>query len=220
MTSVKKQSMLILLIAIVFFIGIQYTLYNQTVLSKGVEVIGTDTFMRLVRVEELHRTGAWYDSVVQRSNAPYGDELHWTRSLDIILYIPAWISQLITDFSYGLYVWGIWLGPILGSAALIALFKVHDDLISLKIKPYLFLLFMTQPVTLEMFKFGRPDHHSLMLVVFLVWVNLVMKSFLDTVTNKEHIAIGIAMAISIWISVESLILVGIYFFNARDYMDL
>ncbi len=44
MTSVKKQSMLILLIAIVFFIGIQYTLYNQTVLSKGVEVIGTDTF--------------------------------------------------------------------------------------------------------------------------------------------------------------------------------
>ncbi len=68
--------------------------------------------MRLVRVEELHRTGAWYDSVVQRSNAPYGDELHWTRSLDIILYIPAWISQLITDFLW-LICLGIWLGPIL-----------------------------------------------------------------------------------------------------------
>ena len=211
MTSEKKQSMMILLVAVIVFIGIQYALYNQIVLSKGVEVIGTDTFMRLVRVEALHDTGAWYDSMVQRNNAPYGDELHWTRSLDIILYIPAFISQIWTDFSIGLYTWGIWLGPVFGSLALMLLFKVPDHLVALKTKPYLFLLFMTQPVTLEMFKFGRPDHHSLMLVVFLVWLNLVLKSLLSEMRKREYIAIAVIMAMAIWISVESLILVGLYF---------
>jgi len=53
-------------------------------------LIGTDGYMRLVRVELLQETGAWFDGRIPRSNAPYGDTLHWTRPLDVLLLGAAW----------------------------------------------------------------------------------------------------------------------------------
>ena len=49
------------------------------------ELLGPDGYMRLVRVGELLVTGNWYDVVIERSNAPYGDALHWTRPMDAII---------------------------------------------------------------------------------------------------------------------------------------
>ena len=44
-------------------------------------LIGPDAYMRVLRVMELAQGGNWYDAVSERSNAPFGEILHWTRPL-------------------------------------------------------------------------------------------------------------------------------------------
>ena len=35
--------------------------------------------------DHLAQTGNWYDGSLPRSNWPYGEALHWTRPLDVVL---------------------------------------------------------------------------------------------------------------------------------------
>ena len=66
---------------------------------KTYELGDSDCYMRLVRVRELYNTGNWYDAVISRSNAPYGERLHWTRSFDVLLLAGAVPLSLFTDFT-------------------------------------------------------------------------------------------------------------------------
>ena len=62
-------------------------------------LVDPDSFMRLVRVTQLHETGAWYDTSVPRINAPYGDVLHWTRPFDVLLLVGAWALTPFLGFN-------------------------------------------------------------------------------------------------------------------------
>ena len=46
-------------------------------------LIDNDAYMHLNRVTELYTTGDWYNSLYSRSNAPFGEEMHWTRCFDL-----------------------------------------------------------------------------------------------------------------------------------------
>ena len=74
---------------------------------------GADSYMRLHRVLNLYEHGNWYDAFDFRTNAPYGDLIHWTRLLDSILFAGAWIGSAVTDFPRALFAWGVLIGPVL-----------------------------------------------------------------------------------------------------------
>ena len=57
----------------------------------------SDAYMRLQRVAELHTHGRWHDAQTQRTNAPNGETLHWTRPLDTMLLTGAWLGSAVTD---------------------------------------------------------------------------------------------------------------------------
>ena len=77
------------------------------------ELIGTDGYMRLVRVQLLHETGAWFDGRIPRSNAPYGDTLHWTRPFDLLLLGAAWPLTPFLGFEKALFWGGAFVSPLL-----------------------------------------------------------------------------------------------------------
>lgn len=206
--SMRKSTML-LVIAVAFLL-IQYGWYYASYLSKGVEVVGTDTFMRLVRVEELHDTGQWFDSIIDGSNAPYGDELHWTRPVDVMLYIPAFLGALFSSFSKSLYQAGIWIGPILGVLSVGLVVWMPDKLADSRVKSLLLFVFITQPIIYEMFMFGRPDHHSLIMVLFLLVLGVSIRALLEPEAKKFWL-LGSLLGICFWVSVESLVLIVMVF---------
>ena len=53
----------------------------------------SDAYMRLVRVLQLHDSGAWFDPREPRINPPEGHIQHWTRPLDALLLAGAWLLQ-------------------------------------------------------------------------------------------------------------------------------
>jgi len=89
-------------------------------LRRG-DLADSDCYMRLVRVRQLWTTGRWYDSTIPRSNVPYGEELHWTRPLDLLLLLGAAPASLVVGFNEALFGWGVAVSPLLLLATLLTL---------------------------------------------------------------------------------------------------
>ena len=52
-----------------------------------------DGYWHLLRAEKLYETKNIYDMTIDRSNAPYGENIHWTSAFDLILFIGAYVGS-------------------------------------------------------------------------------------------------------------------------------
>ena len=81
----------------------------------------SDAYMRLVRVLQLHDSGAWFDPREPRINPPEGHIQHWTRPLDALLLAGAWLLQPVFGFARALHLWGVLISPALLGLAVVAI---------------------------------------------------------------------------------------------------
>lgn len=204
MAAKSKKEFLIyfLLITIVFLLIHSVGYYRGITNEKRGELTDTDTYMRLVRVEQLAATGDWYDSMVHRSNFPYGDDLHWTRPLDVILLAGAYAWAPFIGFKQGLLYWGIIISPLLGVLSLLALYWAARKVMDRKSRRLLWLLFIAQPILLQVFSFGRPDHHSLLLLLFILLLGCLFRMAANQEEKRSVIIAALIAALAMWISVE------------------
>src|SRR5688500_16202198 len=77
-----------------------------------------DEYMRLVRIERLLEPGLWFDGSIPRANAPYGEVLHWTRPLDLLILAGAWPLASLLGEREALELAGVLVSPALQVAAL------------------------------------------------------------------------------------------------------
>ena len=172
---------------------------------KKYELADSDCYMRLVRVTDLYNTGKWYDPVIQRSNAPDGERLHWTRPFDVLLLMGAVPLTLLTDFESALFWWGVIISPLLMIATIIALQWSARPVLN-KDGPILAcFVFVLQMVILSYYQSGRPDHHSLLIFVFVLSVGLTLRMILRPFNAFLCYMAGAIGALSIWISIESML---------------
>lgn len=168
------------------------------------DLVDTDTFMRLVRVEQLAESGGWYDSFIHRSNYPYGDNLHWTRPLDILLLVGAYLLTPILGFHKALLYWGIVISPIIGIFSLLALYWAVKPVINRNSIQMLWLLFISQTILLQVYFFGRPDHHSLLLFLFILLMGSMFRMVSAPENHKHAMIGGIIASLSLWVSIEAM----------------
>lgn len=192
---------------LLFFLLLLHTLFVIRGSSPIIEgsLLGTDSYMHLNRVLALIENGDWYNSLFLRSNAPYGEELHWTRLFDIILLTGTGLFLPFLPFNDALHLSGILVSPILQGIALIGLLWGISPYLS---KPHLVLtggLFVLQPAIFGYCMAGKADHHSLILAL-LMWLQACTLRLLLTPThNKMCISAGILGGLLIWTSIEGFI---------------
>jgi len=196
--TLKKLLFFLLLLHILFAIR------GGSPILEG-SLLGTDSYMHLNRVLDLVETGDWYNSLFPRSNAPYGEELHWTRLFDIILLVGAGVLLPFLPFNEALHLWGVLVSPILHGIALIGLVWGISPYVS---KNHLVLsggLFVLQPAVFGYCLAGQADHHSLILALFM-WLQACTLRLLITPTHKKLcISAGMLGALLIWTSIEGFI---------------
>lgn len=174
-------------------------------LSSGEWFAGVDTYMRMVRVHEWLNGGAWYENVSWRSNAPYGETLHWTRPLDLALVALAAPLIPFVGLSKALYISGFLVSPVMMGLALWALLWGTKPLLSVKGQIILVVLFTFQPSTHYYFVAARPDHHAIILLCFAAVLSFLARFACNPEEDRKTIAwAGIIAALGIWVSVESL----------------
>lgn len=199
--------MLLLCISLIF-LAIQVFYYHSQAGGWEIYLCDTDPHMRLVRVEQLAETGDWYDNVIHRSNAPYGETLHWTRPLDILLLLGAFILKPFLGFHDALGWWGVAISPILGVVSLLALYWAVKPALKENERYLLILLFLAQPLLTMAFNIGRPDHHSLLALIFCILLGCLYRIIgLQDNSKKFSQITGLLAGIGVWISVEFLVAV-------------
>lgn len=159
-----------------------------------------DGYMRLVRVEKLLADGAWQDHSMPRSNAPAGDELHWSRAMDVVLLAGAAPLAPWLGWRQALWVWGMGTSPVLHAAAALLLAGFwarrgpHRAMIA--------AIVLAQPALLQSCGGGHPDHHALLLFFAAAVAGLARLCLAGRARLRHAALLGLAGAGGLWTSIE------------------
>ena len=168
-------------------------------------LIDPDGYMRLARVAQLWQDGNWFDPVFTRIGPPEGLALHWSRPFDLLLLLGALLASPLLGFEAGLFWWGAVLGPLLQIAAVIALVWAAAPLLPRAWRCLLAFLFVAQPAIFGAFAVGRPDHHGVQVILFVLLIGLTLRLIFDPARSRAAIWAGAISALAVWISVESIL---------------
>ena len=171
-------------------------------------LVDPDGYMRLNRVLQLHDGGAWFDSRYWRVNPPEGHVQHWTRPLDAVLLAGAWLLEPLLGFRQGLHLWGVLFSPVCLGLSLLALAWATEPVLDRHARLFACLVFLMQPTILAYSSVGRPDHHSALLLLFVILLGLTFRVLTDPLDRRSAKLAGATAALGLWISLESLTFVG------------
>jgi hypothetical protein len=171
-------------------------------------LVDPDGYMRLNRVLLLHDGGSWFDSRYWRIDPPEGHVQHWTRPLDILLLAGAWVLEPVLGFRQGLHLWGVLFSPVCLALGVLALAWAIEPVLDRDARLFACLAFLMQPTIMAYSSVGRPDHHSLLLLLFVVLLGLTFRLLVDPLDRRSAKLAGAVAALSLWISLESLTFVG------------
>ena len=171
-------------------------------------LVDTDAYMRLNRVLHLYETGNWFDPSYPRINPPDGHVQHWTRALDALLLAGAWLLEPLLGFQAALHLWGILISPVCLALSILALNWATAPVLQRHARLIACLLLLLQPSVLAYSSLGRPDHHSLLLLLFILMIGLTGRFLLHEATRTTALAAGAVAALGLWISTEALIVLA------------
>lgn len=172
------------------------------------ELGDTDPYMRLLRVELLATDiGSWFDSTIPGMNAPYGDELNWTRPLDVLIMAGALplVAYGGMEWREAIFLAGAWLPPLLHIIMVLALAWAAAPLIPAAARPMLALLAGVVPIMLAYNMAGRPDQQTLLLIALLGMLGWVTRGLQDSFTHpvRAGLLAGLSAGFGLWVTVEA-----------------
>jgi len=157
------------------------------------------------RALQLQATGDWQDATYARSNAPFGEVLHWTHPLDAYLLFGGAVGRGLGSFDYGLWMAGLLLGPLSHAFAVWAVVRMGKNLWSPDSVVLLVGLFLLQPGVTAYFTAGSVDHHGVLLTLCLWLIVLLWIQFNAPVHWAVGVLTGGLLGLGLWVSTEFLI---------------
>lgn len=203
-TPTRSMLLLCFLLVIILDVVIFQTQYKGYFLSDD-----TDPYMRMVRVESLLNGGDWYNQTITRSNAPFGEELHWSRAFDLLLIFTMAPFLPFVDQNTALQYSGALISPLLKWLSLPALFWATQPFLKRKSAFLACVLFLMQWGIIQYYAFFRPDHHSLLLLLFILFLGATLRVQKQSGSLFAYWA-GFLNAVSLWVSIESLLLTALF----------
>ncbi len=174
-------------------------------------VYGPDSYMRLVRVTQLYETGAWFDNAIHRSNAPFGEELHWTRPADLVFLAGAWVLTPLLGFGRALFAWSVIVSPLLHVATTLVLMWAVAPFMNRERRFFLVLAVIFQIGIWTQAMAARTDHHILILLAFSACLGFTFRLLAPDGRNRDAVLAGAAAGFGLWLSVEFLVILAAIF---------
>ncbi len=175
------------------------------------ELQGPDSYMRLLRVTQLFETGDWFNITIPHTNAPYGEELHWTRPFDVLLLAGALVLEPFLGFDRALYWWGSLTAPLLHLATALALAWAVTPFFDRERRFFVIVTLLPQLAVWTQGMLGRTDHHMLILLVFVVVFGSTLRVLLMPLRPRAALLAGAAAGLGLWLSVAFLVMLAATF---------
>jgi hypothetical protein len=191
-------------------LALHYTLARQSGLLASGGLQDTDAYMRLIRIQELWQSGDWYQTLTSSLGAPGKLSLHWTRPLDLLILLPALLLHVFgLPIERAIYWVGFWISPILQLVACLVAANAARPLWPQHGAWRLAgLMVLFNGAALTYCLAGRPDHHSLGLLLTLLAAGQTIRATLQPNSARHAWAAGAWAGVGIWVSPEALIGTG------------
>jgi len=179
--------------------------FGQPPVTEGILADG-DSYARLVRVEHLLETNAWFDSTFPGSNAPFTDTFHWTRPFDVLLIGLASPMLLFLDLKQALFWSGILISPVIHILLAIALAWAVRPILGVAGACAAGVLTGLQIGLMSFAAAGRADHHMLFLLLVALSLGVLIRAVRDTENSQQKAAwSSVPLAAGIWVGPETLL---------------
>lgn len=195
-------------LAIVLAVQTYLALGHDGALLRGA-LADTDAYLRLARVRELITSWGWFDPLIARANPPDGFVPHWTRPLDLLLVVGTGLLLPFLEPAAALHWAGVFLGPLLQVALVAAALWATAPLMRGAWLWLVAVLLVCQPLVISSFMVGRPDHHGLLLLLFVLALGCSIRQWLRPADAVPAIWGGALGALGLWVSVEFLVYVAV-----------
>ncbi len=169
------------------------------------QLIETDNYMRLVRVTHLVETRDWYDHSIPRSNAPYGEVLHWTRPLDMILLGTTAPLLAFFHFPQALHLAAVFLPPLILLFTCFAVAWAATPLAGERFRFYAMITVLAQLGVVGYSLPGRIDHHGLFILLFALTCGLAVRWILTPHSRWLAVSTGAVLGLGLWVGPEFLL---------------
>ncbi|MEE8213153.1 MAG: hypothetical protein V3R79_01040 [Alphaproteobacteria bacterium] len=193
------------LAAVVGFVAMVHVIWwllGDTVVAYG-NLVDSDGYARLVRVERLLETGAWFDSSLPRANWPYGGALHWSRLFDMLLIALALPLMPALGVKAALYWSGALISPILHLFTAAAVVWAARPLIGRAGALIAGALTAVQFGVLGYATLGHADHHMLFGLIAVLAIGFSVHALTGTGPTGRHAACaGVVLAAGFWLGAE------------------
>jgi hypothetical protein len=167
-----------------------------------------DCYMHLQRAYRMMSEGLWRALPDPRVNAPYGYSTHWTALFDLMLVAGAEPLRLPgLDAHSALYVWGSAISPLLLMIGLVPFAWGVRPWVSGSSFIWLTVLLFTQPQFAGSFLAGRPDHHSLVMLLLMAQLAWLYAFLGGRAGLRVALAAGVVAGLQMCTSVEALLTV-------------
>lgn len=184
-----------------FFLLLSFIYFSGFHLTRGA-LVDTDCYMRLVRVEALMENHSWFDRTILRSNAPYGETSHWSRVLDLLILALAIPFRCFLSAKDSLLYSGIFISPLLLIFSVLTLAWASKPFLKRIELPHLLLLFFCQASVVIFFQAGRPDHHSLLILFFILSLGFICRILSNHASILLIVAGAFTQALAFAVSLE------------------
>ena len=206
---------LLLVTGFVVLIHVAWALVGDTIVANGGLADG-DSFTRLVRVERLIDTGAWFDNTLPRANAPFGTTVHWTRPFDAALIALAAPLMPVLGVKSALYWAGVVISPLFHLTAALTMVWAMTPVLGRIGALIAGALTVTQFGVLAFSIIGRPDHHAVFGVTVILTLGFLARAQTAPPSRCPFhrinaIGLGVMLAMGLWMGPETLLLLGLSF---------
>lgn len=200
---------LVAVAAFVALVHLAWLMGGDTIVVDG-NFFDGDSYARLVRVTQLYQGGGWFDSTIPRSNAPFGDTLHWTRPFDVILLAIALPLTPLLGFERALHLAGTYASPLLHVLTAVALAWAARPVLGRVAAYAAGALTASRFGVLGYATVGHADHHLLFALITVLAFGFFLRS-LDDEDDRPWDAMmaGALIAVGIWVGTESLVFLAL-----------
>jgi hypothetical protein len=164
----------------------------------------TDSYLRLLRVLDLWRGGAWYDSVLPWIAPPEGLALHWTRPLDMLILggaLPAMLAGM--EPARALHWSAALICPALHILAALAAVWAARAVWPGNWSWLAGIVVLGNLAAANYSGFGRADHHTLVLLCVVLGLGFALRA--SAGSARAALPAGLVFGLGAWVAPEALL---------------
>ena len=184
--------------AILFFVIIWQAVLLCTSNGRFVE---TDNYTHALRLMDFIQSGSWNEILYRHDNCPFGQNLHFTRIMDMFLYVMTLPFLPFMELKRAILFGGFLYNPVMACLSAVALIWAGRAFLSPLSRACTVCFYFITPFIASLYTAGRPDHHVLLNLLLIIIVGCLIYGA-KTQKIAYYKTAGLFAGLSIWATPE------------------